>query len=135
MTDPTTRPAVVHDRPRGGCPPRPLVHVGRVLDSFARTVRTRHHAPGPAPSLFAEVLAHLGFPAPDVETIERIGVERAYDERLLPVRMTLGAAVALHVAQRSEQLGLPDRAVAANVERVVARIAGGPAGTAAGTAA
>ena len=99
-----------------------LVHIGGVLNCLARAVAIRREAISAKSTLLIDVLLLLGLEARDANTIDRMGIKWAHEEHQLPVRMTMGAAVALHVAQRSEQLGLPDDVVAANVARVVCRI-------------
>ena len=123
-------------------PSHGLVHVTAVLHCIGAVATER--VPG-APSggpLLRRTLERLGFGPADVAAIARLGMRDLYDQRRLPARLTLGAAVLLHVAQRSEHMGLADGVVLANVQRVGARILGltpvsGPAlaaGAAHGTA-
>lgn len=99
------------------------VHVAAVLHCINR-VAAGCTPVTPSAGLLSDTLTSLGFSAADVAAIARLGIRDLYEQRRLAPRLTLGAAVVLHVAQRSEGMGLPDGVVLANVERVGARILG-----------
>jgi hypothetical protein len=72
--------------------------------------------------LLCDCLEQAGIDPALVPRQPRLGLRDLYGAIPLPIRLTLGAAAALHIAQRSADIGLPGSEVLANARRVGGRV-------------
>jgi hypothetical protein len=72
--------------------------------------------------IVTDCLQRLGVDHATAMRLERRRLRNLYASRGLPIRLTLGAAVALDAAQRGEWFGFPDEEVLANAVRVSSRL-------------
>lgn len=73
-------------------------------------------------SLLESCLARAGVSKTDASVLSRVDLRVLYAQRVLPIQLTLAAAVAVHIAQRGERLGLDDCTSITNARRVAARV-------------
>jgi hypothetical protein len=103
-----------------------VLDVGDALDLIADVLAHRGPASGRTSairgSILTECLQRAGL---DQETAERLQLRplrERYALHLLPLQLTLGAAIAFDMVQRSERLGLTGSEGLANAIRVASRI-------------
>jgi hypothetical protein len=96
--------------PARSCSTSALLDVGQVFELFAAVIDQRQAAARPARprSIVGDCLQRAGVDEATTGRIQRGRLRDLYARHDLPFALTLGAALALDAARRSERLGLDD---------------------------
>jgi hypothetical protein len=106
----------------GGPRPDAVITLGRALELLEYVIEETP-PDGTRTCVLADCLALVGVEVAALQQLRCVSARELYANRRLPVRLTLGAAAALYVAQRSTDFGLPAMEVLSNAERVGRRVA------------
>jgi hypothetical protein len=107
------------------CAAPKIIDVGQLLELIESVIALRPVATGATPrsgGIVSECLRLLGVDHATAKRIQRRRLRELYAAHRLPIRLTLGAALALDAAQRSEWFGLPDEEVLAHALRMSSRL-------------
>jgi hypothetical protein len=106
------------------CTSEATLDVGQTLDLIESVIAriTAGQARGEPGTIVSDCLQLAGVDRSIAGGVQRHRVRMLYASQSMPIRVTLGAAVALDAAQRSEWLGLPNEEVLANAIRMSSRL-------------